>query len=150
MPSAAQASTFAARSQMKLESPHPAALKMHRDPDAGPTPIMRDFIRFIRNLFEIVYFIRGIILTFALLLLICVVVISLAEGLPFGRATYFVLITALTIGYGDVTPMTPLGRITSVAAGIFGLLVTGIVVAVAVRALTQSVQQKINEDESGD
>ena len=109
---------------------------------------MRDFIRFMRYLFEIVYFIRGIVLAFALLLLLCAVVVAVAEEMSFRDAVYFVMITALTIGYGDITPVTPWGRVASVAAGVFGLLATGIVVAVAVRALTHAMQEKRQEQDA--
>ena len=103
---------------------------------------MHDFLSFLRHLFEILYFIRGVIVAFALLLLLCVLVMAAAEEMPIRSATYLVLITALTIGYGDITPVTAVGKAASVASGIFGLLITGIVVAVAVRALSQAVEEK--------
>lgn len=103
---------------------------------------MHDFLRFMRHLFKIMHFIRGILLAFVILLLLCVVVVSVAENMSFGQAVYFILVTALTIGYGDVTPDTTLGKIASVAAGLFGLMITGIVVAVAVKALTEAVKEK--------
>ena len=48
---------------------------------------------------------------------------------------YFALITGLTIGYGDLVPHQPLTRILAVAIGFFGIALTGIVAALAVRAL---------------
>lgn len=109
---------------------------------------MRDFIRFMRHLFEIVHFIRGIVVALALQLLLCVIVVVLAEGMPIGQAVYFVLITALTIGYGDITPNTPWGRVASVAAGAIGILITGIVAAAAVRALSQANHEKLQEQDA--
>jgi voltage-gated potassium channel len=106
---------------------------------------MHDFVRFMRHAFRLVYFIRGIVLAFATLLLICVLLIVLAEGMPLGKAVYFVLITATTVGYGDITPSTTLGRVVSVAAGMAGVLATGILVAVAVRALGQAFQEKMRD-----
>jgi len=106
---------------------------------------MHDFIRFMRHVLQIVHFVRGVVVTFAVLLLLCVVGVVLAEGMPIGQAVYFVLITALTIGYGDVTPTTAWGQVASVAAGLVGLLSTGILVAVAVRALSQAVEEKMHE-----
>jgi len=92
-----------------------------------------------------IHFIRGIIAAFAGLLLVCVIIVAGAEKMTLGQATYFVLVTALTIGYGDITPVTTWGRVAAVAAGILGLLVTGIVIAVAVRALGQAVQEDLRE-----
>ena len=103
---------------------------------------MRDFGRFLRHLFETVFFVRHVFAVFVVLLAACVIVIVLAEDMPVGRATYLVLITALTVGYGDVTPVTAAGKVASVASGILGLLVTGIVIAIAVRALGQAAEEK--------
>lgn len=107
---------------------------------------MRDFLRFVRHLFEIVHFIRGVLLALTLLLALCVVAMVLAEGMPVGQAVHLVLITALTIGYGDITPVTAWGRFAGVAAGVVGLLLSGIVIAVAVRALGQAVQEKLERE----
>ena len=106
--------------------------------------MIRDLLRFVRHVFEILRFIRGVILA-SLLLLICVAVFVFAEGLPIGQAVYLVLITALTIGYGDVTPETALGQTVSVVTGVIGILITGIVVAVVVRALSEAVREKLKE-----
>jgi voltage-gated potassium channel len=103
---------------------------------------MRDFLQFLRHLFRTLHFIRGVLVAFALLLALCVVMMVFAEGMPIGEATYLVAITALTIGYGDITPATAWGRVAGVGAGVIGLLLSGIVIAVAVRALHQAVQEK--------
>ncbi len=74
-------------------------------------------------------------------------IVSRAEGMSFGQAVYFVIITALTIGYGDITPETTWGRVASVAAGIIGMMTTGIIIAVAVRSFGQAIQEA-HEDHS--
>jgi voltage-gated potassium channel len=51
------------------------------------------------------------------------------------KGIYFALITGLTIGYGDLVPQQSLTRILAVAIGFFGIALTGIVAALAVRAL---------------
>jgi hypothetical protein len=91
---------------------------------------------------------RGVFHVLALMLVICVVVLVLAEGMSVGQAAYLVLITALTIGYGDITPATPAGKVVSVVVGMIGLLLTGMVVAVAVRALGQAAQEKAEDGKS--
>jgi voltage-gated potassium channel len=103
---------------------------------------MQDFVQFLRYLFRIIYFVRGVIVAFAVLLTGCVVLMALAERMPVGQATYLILITSLTVGYGDIAPATALGRTVSVAAGILGLILNGLVIAVAVRALSEAVQDK--------
>lgn len=106
---------------------------------------MKDFVRFLRQLMLILHFIRGILFMLMLLMILCVVVIVLAEGMPVGPAVYFVLVTALTIGYGDITAVTALGRVTCVTTGILGVLINGIVVAAAVRALVASMDPNRGE-----
>ncbi|HTU06851.1 MAG TPA: potassium channel family protein, partial [Trebonia sp.] len=36
---------------------------------------------------------------------------ALAEGLPFTTGLYWAITTATTVGYGDVTPHNPVGRL---------------------------------------
>jgi voltage-gated potassium channel len=51
------------------------------------------------------------------------------------QVVYFCAITALTVGYGDVVATTGLGRILAVLLALLGLMMTGIVTAVAVYAV---------------
>ncbi len=36
--------------------------------------------------------------------------IMVAEGLSFADAAYFCIVTIATVGYGDISPATPLGK----------------------------------------
>jgi hypothetical protein len=45
-------------------------------------------------------------------------------------------VSGLTIGYGDFAPKTLLGRALAIAIGVFGILFTALIAAVAVKALT--------------
>lgn len=101
----------------------------------------QDLLCFLRHLASTIHFIRHIIAAFLLLLLLCAIAVTFAEGLSFARAVYFVLITALTIGYGDITPTSTWGQIVSVVAGVIGVLGTGIVIAVTVRALSDAFKE---------
>jgi voltage-gated potassium channel len=44
----------------------------------------------------------------------------------------------LTVGYGDIVATTAIGQVISVLLGLIGLVFTGLVVAMAVRALGQA------------
>jgi hypothetical protein len=70
------------------------------------------------------------------------VAISVVENLPLGRAIYFAFITGLTIGYGDITPQTSAGAVLSVILGLIGTVFVGLTVAIAVRALRDTVNYK--------
>ena len=62
-------------------------------------------------------------------------IVGLFEGWPWGDSLYFTFITGLTIGYGDFVPRTVADRMLSIVIGIGGILLTGLVGAVGVKAL---------------
>ena len=61
-------------------------------------------------------------------------IIAATEKVSFGEAVYFSFITGLTVGYGDIAPITAIGRVISVLLGLIGILFSGVVVATAVEA----------------
>ena len=60
---------------------------------------------------------------------------SLGDGL------YFAFVTVLTIGYGDLVPRQPLTRFLAILIGLFGVVLTGLIAAVAVHALQTTVSR---------
>ncbi|MGF6840695.1 voltage-gated potassium channel [Paraburkholderia youngii] len=66
----------------------------------------------------------------------------------FGNALYFCIITALTIGYGDVVPTTVVGRIDSVLIGVQGVLVTSMVTAAFVHAVQEAARHARTQDDA--
>jgi len=64
------------------------------------------------------------------------VVIGLIEGWSVQESIYFAFVSGLTIGYGDLAPKTLLTRILAILIGVCGVLLTALVAAVAVKALT--------------
>ena len=88
--------------------------------------------------------ISGHLVSVYLVLLACVlagaVIIAATEGMSFADALYFSLITGLTVGYGDIVAQTALGKAVSVALGLIGILLTGLVVAVLVEAVRRARQ----------
>jgi ion channel len=63
------------------------------------------------------------------------VVIGLREGWSVHESIYFAFVTGLTIGYGDLAPKSLLTRALAVLIGLCGVLFTGLVAAIAVKAL---------------
>jgi hypothetical protein len=49
---------------------------------------------------------------------------------------YFAFISGLTIGYGDLAPKALASRVLAIVIGMCGILLTGLVAAIAVKALT--------------
>ncbi len=67
---------------------------------------------------------------------------SIVEGISIGNSMYLSFITAFTIGYGDITPVTIIGRVLSVIIGLIGIIFTGLVIAIATRALVSTIQEE--------
>jgi hypothetical protein len=63
-------------------------------------------------------------------------VVGLLEGWSVQESIYFSFVTGLTIGYGDLAPKTLLTRALAILIGACGILLTALVAAVAVKALT--------------
>jgi Ion channel len=66
--------------------------------------------------------------------------IALIEHWSLFEGVYFAFVSGLTIGYGDLVPKTALARALAVTIGFTGIVLTGLVAAVAVQAL-QATQQ---------
>jgi hypothetical protein len=60
------------------------------------------------------------------------------EGWPMSDATYCTFVIGLTIGYGDVVPVRLGTRLIAEVMGFTGILLTGLVAAVGVRALQEA------------
>lgn len=67
---------------------------------------------------------------------------TFARGpVAFGETLYFCGVTALTIGYGDIVATTGIGRLVAVLLGLYGVLVTGLITAVAVFAVQRAAAE---------
>jgi voltage-gated potassium channel len=62
------------------------------------------------------------------------------EKMAFADALYFTFVTGLTIGYGDIAPVTLIGGIVAILNGLQGILMTGLIIARAVFALRQTLE----------
>ncbi len=94
--------------------------------------------RFLRELWtglKIVWpIVSGLLLVMALLGF----VIGWVEGWRIGESLYFAFVSGLTIGYGDLAPTQPLSRVLSVGLGFAGILLTALLGAMGVQALSRS------------
>jgi voltage-gated potassium channel len=104
---------------------------------------MRDFVIFLRHFVYFIHFVRGVLIALLFLLIIGCVLLIKAEGFSFGAAVYVTAITALTVGYGDITPKTAAGQVVSVAIASIGVLFNGLIVAIATRALAHAAEDKV-------
>jgi hypothetical protein len=63
-------------------------------------------------------------------------VVGLLEGWSVHESIYFAFVSGLTIGYGDLAPKSLVTRVLAILIGVCGVLVTALVAAIAVKALT--------------
>jgi hypothetical protein len=82
------------------------------------------------------------ILSVLLVLIIALgLVVGLLEGWSLHESIYFAFVSGLTIGYGDLAPKSLLTRALAIAIGVCGVLVTALVAAIAVKALTAATDE---------
>ena len=62
-------------------------------------------------------------------------VTGMIESWSVQESLYFAFVSGLTIGYGDFSPRSLVGRTLAIAIGFCGILLTALVAAVAVQAL---------------
>ena len=96
---------------------------------------------FVNKFLRIVWLTKSIYLSLFLLIALGGLVISRVEGLSFFDAFYFAMITGLTIGYGDISAVTTVGRIMAILLGFVGYIMTGLIVATAVFALRETIKK---------
>lgn len=69
------------------------------------------------------------------------------EGLSIGQGLYFAWVTGTTVGYGDLSPTTGPSQLVAVIIALFGILFTGIIVAIALEAAKLSIRKNGSLDE---
>ena len=102
--------------------------------------------RFLSHFFLMSWHLRTVYLVLLTLILVGALAISRFEGLPIGASIYFSFITGFTVGYGDIVPHTAAGRFVAVSLGFVGILFTGVVVAVTVRAVREAWDESHKPD----
>jgi hypothetical protein len=99
----------------------------------NPRVLRRHFLRALVKELRVVWPIPSLLI---LLIAGLGLLVGVREGWTFQESEYFGFVTGLTIGYGDFSPKTLLGRILAIFIGACGVLLTALLAAVAVKALT--------------
>ena len=108
---------------------------------------MQEFIIFFSNMLRMLHFVRSVVLGLLVVLVVCAFIIAEVENMPLADAYYFIFITALTVGYGDIAPKTGIGRIVSLLVAVVGVIIFGLIVAVSNRALHLAVEAVKQENQ---
>jgi len=99
------------------------------------------FTRFTNHFFQSAWHVKSVILVLIGLLVAGAAAVTLFEKMPFSDTLYFAFVTGLTIGYGDIVMKTPGGRLIALMIGLVGILFTGLLVAVLVYAVRESMAE---------
>ena len=94
----------------------------------------------IKNLGRVYWHVGGVVLSLYCVITIGGFAIALLDGKPISEGIYLALITGLTVGYGDLVPLSPLSKVIAVAIGFLGIIFTGIIVAASLKALELTIQ----------
>ena len=74
-------------------------------------------------------------------------ILDLKDFPDFGTAIWFVLQTVTTVGYGDVTPTSVLGRVVASFVMVFSISLIAIVTALVTSTFVEAAQQRRRRDE---
>lgn len=87
-----------------------------RDSELGFSDRIRTWLssRTRHSLIRLTGSLRRIVLVYATSLFLAAALFSLLEGRDFADSLWWAVVTALTIGYGDIAPATPVGRVVSI------------------------------------
>jgi len=97
-------------------------------------------ITFIKILFAGIYLLFPTILILFTTIMILGQIVGRLESWPKFDALYWALITALTVGYGDIRPQKNASRVFSIFIAILGIMLAGILVAITVEAASKAFE----------
>lgn len=83
---------------------------------------------------------RALALSYLVLILVCAVLFTFFEGKSFGEALWWAVVTASTVGYGDISPQSWQGRL-------MGALLMSLMVLIVVPLITAHFASKLIVDQ---
>jgi voltage-gated potassium channel len=91
-------------------------------------------LKFLAVFGDLVWAAAPLFLGLGIIIAIVAIAAGRREGWSTADSLYYGFITATTVGYGDMTPTTGLGKIYAIILAMIGLVFTGIMVALGVEA----------------
>lgn len=103
---------------------------------------MQFTIDFLWNLGAVLIQVLPLFFGLGLIIAVLSTLIGRREGWKLGDSLYFGFITALTVGYGDLRPTSGLNKLLAIVIALFGLITSGILVAIAVEVVSTVFQKQ--------
>lgn len=104
-------------------------------------------ITFIELFLSLVYYLLPLLAFLILLIAAAGLVVGRLEKLSILDSIYYGLITATTVGYGDIRPKQKVSKLIAIGIAIVGLVTTGIIVTVGVLATQETVDRHYDREE---
>ncbi len=82
-----------------------------------------------------------VIFFLALLILSLGLIVARTEKWTKFDTLYWAFITATTVGYGDIRPLRKISKVLSVLIALIGMILTGIMVAIALNATSVAMEK---------
>jgi len=105
----------------------------------NPRALRKSFLTGLSTELRVVWPILSVLLG---LMIALGLVIGWREGWSVQDSIYFAFVSGLTIGYGDLAPKFLLTRVLAIFIGVCGVLLTALLAAIAVRALTGATEDR--------
>jgi hypothetical protein len=86
---------------------------------------------------------RALILVEAMLISGGMVFYHFIEGWGWLEAAYFCVVTVATVGYGDIHPVTPYGRLFTILYIILGVALLGVFIQLAGKTAFEGLQESV-------
>jgi voltage-gated potassium channel len=97
-------------------------------------------VSFLREFGTGLWVAAPVLLSLAIIIVLLGQFVGRHEGWSRFDAFYWSFVTATTVGYGDLRPTKRRSRMVALVIAVLGLVLTGILIAIAVRAATMGMQ----------
>tara|TARA_R110002073_G_scaffold176198_2_gene333938 strand:+ start:131 stop:484 length:354 start_codon:yes stop_codon:yes gene_type:complete len=103
-------------------------------------------LTFIKVFFSVMALISPILLVLCSIFVVAGLIAGRREGWNTFDTIYWTFITAFTVGYGDIRPLTSISKVLAVVIAWTGIMFTGVIVAVTVAVTTDTVRKHYDPD----
>lgn len=98
-------------------------------------------IRFLKDFCLSLWLMFPLLFSLSTAIILLGFIVGRKEGWSYLDTIYWSFITVTTVGYGDLRPVDRKSKIVAIAIAFLGLILTGIIIAVAVQATTLALSE---------
>jgi voltage-gated potassium channel len=98
-------------------------------------------LEFLKNLARLYYGLGKFLLLLLVMIILGAYIISVFDHKHFADSLYLSFITATTVGYGDITPVSYASKLVAVILGLIGIVLTGLIVGITIEAIRLSINE---------